>query len=421
MKKVFILIFLVFFTISATLIAEGQKESGSEGEEKVLNVWNVSPIESDPGTRVIGDIFEEKNPGVTVKYTGIPYSDKLAKSSSEFFSGAKHTSFDVDEVTEMWLPTFVNNEWLEPIDDYVDKSFVDRYPEGITKALKFDGKLYAIPHYINQPLFYYNEKMLKEAGYDRPPETWQELMEYSEKLTTGDQFGFAAPLYQESDTLYYLMSYVYQAGGMMYDENNEPAFNSPETLEAFNFLIDLYQNGYMPKGVTSMDCFRVANLFRQEKVAMMINWAFEIQNNLKEESKVKDDFKVSSNPAGAAGSKICAAPWLYVLSNKAKEKDLGIQYLEMFMTPELLSDYVLTEPGKIIPLTDIYYNERVENEVPFHEVIRDNIDNFVLETGPKKEELAIILVTELNKALIGEKSAEQALSDAENEANSVLE
>jgi len=411
MKRIFnllVLSLLVLIFISSAALAQ------------TLNVWNVSPISSDPGTKVIGDLFEEKNPGAEVKFTGIPYSDKLTKSSTEFFAGAKNTSFDVDEITEMWLPIFVENEWLDPITDYADSSFLNQYPEALLNALKFNGKIYAIPHYINQPLFYYNKKLLKEAGYDRPPKTWEELKEYSRKLTKDGQFGFAVPLYQESDTLYYFLTYIYEAGGRMYNENGDIAFNSKATLKALDFLVDMYQEGLMPKGVNTMDCFRVANLFRQKKVAMMINWAFEIGTCLKEDSPIKDDFAVTSQPAGPAGQQICAAPWLYVLSSRAKEKSLAVDYLKNWMDPELLPYYVITEPGKIVPIVDVYNVEKVKENLPFVEVIRDNINNFILEVGPKKEEIGMILVKSLNMALIGEKSTQEALNFAEKQAKELL-
>jgi len=412
MKKIsiiFLIALLSVFTISNYAFAQTE-----------ISVWNVSAIESDPGVLAIAEIYEEENPDVTINFTGIPYSDKLTKSTTEFFTAGEYTSFDVDEINEMWLPEFVENDWLAPIDEYVDRDFLEGYPDDVINSLTYDGSVFAIPHYINMPLFFYNEEMLAEAGYDRPPKDWDELMEYAANLTKEGQFGFAAPLYQESDTVYFISTYFYQAGVRIYDEDKNIAFNTSEAVETYKFLGDMYKAEYMPAGCTSMDCFEVANLFRQEKVAMMINWAFEIQTCLGEESKVRDKFAVSSHPAGGAGQKLCAAPWLYVLSNKAEEKELAAEYLRMFMDPEILVNFVKLEPGKIIPVAGLYDQQEVQESMPFSEVITENIDNFVLEVGPKKEEVAIILAEELNKVLIGEKTAEEAINDAEQRANDTL-
>jgi multiple sugar transport system substrate-binding protein len=403
LKKTLLLCIILSLTICVNLVAADE-----------ISVWNCSAMTSDPGTLVIGELFEKEHSGVKVKFTGIPYQGLLTQSTSEFFAGSKKTSFDVNEATEMWFASYVKNQWLMPIDKHIDKGIIAKFPESIVNALTIDGKLYGIPHYINMPIFYYNKKMLAEAGYDRPPKTWAELMEYAKKLTKGDQYGFGAPLYKESDTLYYLMTYFYQAGARLYDANKKVAFNSPEGLKAVNLLVDMYRAGSMPKGVISIDCFALADLFRQRKIAMMINWAFEITNTMKPESLVKDEFAVAAHPAGPAGQKICAAPWIYVISERSGNKDLAVEYLKTWMNPDLLSGYVITEPGKIIPLTALYDNPDVKAKVPYYDVIRDNIGNFVLETGPKKEEIAIILVKEVNKALTGEKTPAQALQDAEN-------
>ncbi len=49
-----------------------------------------------------------------------------------------------------------------------------------------DGKVYGLPRFAYAMGLAYNIKMLKDAGYDAPPTTWNELAEMAQKLTNRD-------------------------------------------------------------------------------------------------------------------------------------------------------------------------------------------------------------------------------------------
>ena len=50
--------------------------------------------------------------------------------------------------------------------------------------MKFKDHIYALPLYSNSYAFFYNKRLFKEAGLnpDRPPKTWDEVLEYSSNL-----------------------------------------------------------------------------------------------------------------------------------------------------------------------------------------------------------------------------------------------
>ena len=83
-----------------------------------------------------------------------------------------------------------------PLDDYVAQSKVisqDKFIEGNWGVCQHDGKLYGIPAYecfLRRGLNY-NIKMIEDAGLDanKPPETWDELFDWHEKLTKFDGAG----------------------------------------------------------------------------------------------------------------------------------------------------------------------------------------------------------------------------------------
>ena len=53
-----------------------------------------------------------------------------------------------------------------------------------------DGKEYGVPFRYDGSSIYYNIDMLKAAGYDAFPETWDEMVEMSKKLSKDGVYGF---------------------------------------------------------------------------------------------------------------------------------------------------------------------------------------------------------------------------------------
>lgn len=170
----------------------------------------------------------------------------------------------------------------------------------------FYGNLYALPYSLDAGLFYYRTDLFAEAGFYRPPKTWDELVEYAKKLTQDidgdrviDQWGYAfigAPggLYNNF-TFYELL---YQAGGSLFDERGYPLFNSPAGVEALQFMVDL-RNKYkvVPPGVVTYDNAPIHTGFLTGMFAMARHWPYLFgMAEFDPKSKVKGVFSYSRLP-----------------------------------------------------------------------------------------------------------------------------
>jgi multiple sugar transport system substrate-binding protein len=104
-----------------------------------------------------------------------------------------------------------------PITQYKDALFPDleeRFFESALADVMWQGELYGIPWRGDIRPQIYRTDYLEEAGFDRPPDTWEEITEYAIALTRteggrkrwGFAFGFSTPIQQ-------LIPYYWQAGG----------------------------------------------------------------------------------------------------------------------------------------------------------------------------------------------------------------
>src|SRR5690606_7845647 len=81
---------------------------------------------------------------------------------------------------------------LEPLDAYQAADPIEDFEglsEGMRGGMPYQGKLYGIPFRHSTTALVYNETLLKEAGFDGPPETFAELLEMAKAIPHTDANG----------------------------------------------------------------------------------------------------------------------------------------------------------------------------------------------------------------------------------------
>jgi multiple sugar transport system substrate-binding protein len=120
-----------------------------------------------------------------------------------------------------------------PLDDYMAKSNMtaDQFVPGAVKQQQYNGKTYALPVAMHYSMLFYNKDLLAQAGYDKPPETVQQLFEYFDKLSNIDANGAIKSLAISPQLPVYDYAYIY--GGKFVDtEKNEITPQDPGFIQA---------------------------------------------------------------------------------------------------------------------------------------------------------------------------------------------
>lgn len=97
-----------------------------------------------------------------------------------------------------------------------------------------DGHIYAAPFYLENRVLYYRTDILEEAGFDGPPETWDEVFEYAKVLSNGeDKFTMG---HQDGWLDFHFFScLLYSYGGDFYNkERTECILNNEQGLKHLN-------------------------------------------------------------------------------------------------------------------------------------------------------------------------------------------
>src|SRR6516164_5974862 len=120
--------------------------------------------------------FEQKT-GIKVSQETVPYESTREKEVLDFSAQGDLSIALVDLV---WLGEFAESGWIVPIDE-IKKKFPDLidpdldlndfFPLLLNAFGTWNNTVYGLPFDNYSGLLYYNKDMLKQAGFDKPPET----------------------------------------------------------------------------------------------------------------------------------------------------------------------------------------------------------------------------------------------------------
>ena len=139
---------------------------------EVVTFWAMG-YEGEVVAQLIPE-FERQNPGIRVDLQQLPWLSAHEKLLTAF---AGESLPDVSPIGNTWIPEFAALDALEPLDDEIaatpDFDVPDYFP-GVWDSGLVEGKIYAVPWYVETRLPFYRTDLLAKAGIATPPRSWEE-------------------------------------------------------------------------------------------------------------------------------------------------------------------------------------------------------------------------------------------------------
>lgn len=199
--------------------------------------------------------YEARHPGVDViveQFPGTSLKDYEIKLRLRYASGQAP---DIWSLRENELTTFVENGLVRPapasIAEIVHTQSIN---DLIRQAPIYNDTVYGLVHHAGWTMLYYNRAHFREAGLDpdRPPRTWDEMLEYADRLTvrnpdgTLERAGISLrKVGYKPGTAEKWLSFFYSAGGVPFNEDGTDSyFDSEAGRAAFQFYQEVLDRGY---------------------------------------------------------------------------------------------------------------------------------------------------------------------------------
>jgi len=361
------------------------KEPGSR-ETVELTIWETSRG-TDEFTDEQEKEFLEEHPWIKL--------NKVVKEGdpgNEFYQAvAAGTAPDFINASFTMMDKFIAAGVVEPLNNYLDSwDETANYDKNYLDMFTKEGNIYGLPVVVNPMLFGYNKALFKEKGIENPPETWEEALEFAQKINDPDKQIAGYSTLASEWTEWFFQYYVWQAGGDLTQKNEDGTvtltFTDPAVLKAAEYYQTLSANKLLQTDRT-LKLGDLLDQFSQGKIAMMpfaTDWVMDVANR----GMDIDDLGLILPPAGPSGKSTTAiAGGALVINAKSSQdkKDAAWAYISWYSSKDRQTAYYENSASKgalapvTIPRSDMNIADFGEFPEEYAQVLTDVKDNARLE------------------------------------------
>ena len=415
--------------------AAGGEEAGGaeEASDDALHLTFYYPVNvGGSAAALIEQIcadFNAENPDIVVEpvYTG-NYDDTVTKIQTAIQGGTPPDVF-VSLATQRF--TMASTGMAMPLDDLIaadgeeGQAYIDDFLDGFMLDSYVDGQIYSIPFQRSTMVLFYNKDAFKEVGLDPedPPETWEEVVEYGQKLTNENRYGVGLAL-NSGSAQWAFTGFCLQnsANGenLMTEDGKQVLFDTPENVEALQFWLDL-QNKYQIMAPGIVQWTDLPTQFLAGEVAMIYHTTGNMAN-------INDNAEFEFGTAFLPGHKRVAAPTgggnFYISSGISEERvQAAWKFIKFATETERAAQWSL-DTGYVATRESCFETDLIKNyyeELPQAKVAYDQIPYSGPElTTYNAAEIWRVLNDNIQAAVVGDATPQEALTAAQEQATEIL-
>jgi multiple sugar transport system substrate-binding protein len=416
MKKLLVLILMITLIIGVLAgCGSNSSDSTSKSKNTVINALFMKQAGySEEEITAITKEFMNKNPNIEIKTTFVPYESLEQK----ILTGAPTGGYDLVAIDAPWTAKFAKAGIVKEVTEKLSATDRQDIFDGALDAVSFQDKLYGLPWLNDTKFLFYNKELLKQAGFDHPPATWEELEQQA--IAMKKQGLVEYPLvwsWKQSEALvcdFTSLSAVF-GGGMI--KNGKPSLTDEGNKKAMNFMLQTLKEGITNPNSTEFLEEDVRGVFSSGKAAFALNWTYMNSSaNDPEQSKVAG--KVGITPSPGHGDVVSASVnggMGLSLTSGTKNPDETWKYLEYLSSKEVQKKYAKSA----LPIWKSLYKEQEVISTNPDVVTASKVQYDYLTNRPQVPwygSFSNELQVGIQQVLMGQKSTDDVFNDLQKKA-----
>ena len=347
--------------------------------------------------------------GIQVNPTFVAYEELAPKILTSASSGG----YDVILGDCIWPAQFAKAGLVLDVTDRVEALELDDIYQGALDATRYEGRYYGMPWLNDVKYMFVNTELLKQAGIEELPATWDELIEDAKAVKEQGICEYPiAGCYAQAECL--ICDYTCIAGsfgGAFVDENNQPTLNSEENVAALDFMASTLQDGLCnPKSLEMIED-DVLSTFAAGNAVFAINWTYQYASmNDESQSSVAGQGVIMPIPGtDKAESATVNGGMPLMITAGCGHPDEAWEYMQFLASKEMQAEYC----ANALPIWKSLYTDEGVIEKAGKEVVAASQIQFDYIVNrpmvPYYNELSTSMQSEIQRVLLGELSAQEAL------------
>ena len=327
----------VLIALAAVLFVAGcaKKEEGGAGGATVVQFWHAMGGPLGDALDELVDEFNESRADIEIESVSMGRYQALSQKIMAAVAAGQPPV--LAQAYEAWTGELIENECAQALNEYIDgpnglspEELGDFVP-GMLENNSWDGTIYSFPFNKSVRALYWNKRLFEEAGLTHAPVDWDEYMEFARRLTKDvdgdgktDQWGTAGQI-----SAWMFENLLIQNGGrILNDDGTRAAFDSPEGIEAIEFMVRLLtEYGKVTSG------YEYQNDFQAGKVGMIEGSTVSLSFM---EGKYTFDMAVAPLPQKKERGCFVAGTNVVIFADvDENQKEAAWAFIKWFTSPEI--------------------------------------------------------------------------------------
>lgn len=409
--------------LATTMTLSGCSAMGG-GDDGTVTLQMVESLTNPARTELLKQLiadFEKQNPKIKVNLVSPPTDQADQKIQQMLQSGS---GVDTVEVRDITVGPWSNNGWLHDMGKDLKgwRGWQDLTPNAAKAAKDAKGRTYFVPYGFYGLGLFYRKDLVKEAGYEKPPATWEELLGQASAIQDKDKrrygYAFRGGTNANSNVTAIIEAYVAdeidKANGYKLTDGST-IFAAPEAADALKTYIDLFKKGSPPSSV-AWGYPEMVEGFSNGSTAFLLQDP-EVIATLRE-SKVIKESQWTSTPLPAGPNKKAVQPLAtagWGIAKGSKHKAEAVKLVEFLSEGEVSATFA--KKNSLIPIQKKASNDDFYKTGPWasYVTMNKNPDRYISVTQPRDvpwfTEWSKKADADVQKVLLGKMSQKQLLAD----------
>ncbi|SFE56104.1 ABC transporter substrate-binding protein [Alteribacillus iranensis] len=364
---------------------------------------------------------------VTPVYVEGSYEGMLEKLQMQATSGELPAVAQAGFVYSRFM---IENMPVAPIQDFIDEenyNLDDYYPKMLDLGRDDEETIWSLPFAVSTPVVYYNKDWFEEAGLDpeNPPlDTWEDVRDTASVLAEED--GKYGVFYNHTITGNWMFQAMTETAGgrMVNDDATEVTFNEEPGVKSLQYWVDLVNKD---QSMPNVNNDQAVQAFNSEELGIYINTTASLR-----QLQTNSEFEVGTAPFPTVDGHDRQVPAggnsVYIMDTDEAQKQAAWDFIKFLTNPEgtttfsSASGYMAVRESAVEQdeLLGKYLNEENPAAKTTYEQTDEMVPwfNFPGDAGTR---IYKIVQDNIQAALTEQKTAEEALQDAAEEANQLIE